>query len=131
MTEKNKYGKERFKGLKESLDLYKESQAIRELEDGSIHYWGKKMNYKSSQWSEFTETFGDDSMGECCGFIKVEVSADRHFSIYISTVKADIISLEELDIGILKKLSRYLNYAINQQGENNDWSNVWFTMDNW
>ena len=114
MTEKNKWGKERFKGLKESLDLYKESQAIRELRGGSIHYWGKKMNYKSSQWSEFTETFGDDSMGECCGFIKVEVSADRHFSIYISTVKADIISLEELDIGILKKLSKYLNYAINQ-----------------
>ena len=96
--EKNKYGKERF----------------RELRDGSIHYWGKKMNYKSSQWSEFTETFGDDSMGECCGHIKVEVFADRHFSIYISTAKADIISLEELDINILKKLSKYLNYAINQ-----------------
>ena len=119
--------------VKDSIDKYKESGAVRKATEerltveaykggGHITYNGMRIHYQEDinyARARFTETFGDEVIikdgekltGECCGHINLEVW-DNEWYLEIETAHATVIELNHLNINILKKLSKFLNYAV-------------------
>tara|TARA_R110000744_G_C19199711_1_gene544818 strand:+ start:400 stop:717 length:318 start_codon:yes stop_codon:yes gene_type:complete len=82
------------------------------FDDGGLFYSGEKSNYDNCTRSKFTESLGEDKLGEILGHIEVEVWDNDGFSLEISDSSQVLIHLEDFDIRILKKLRDYLNYAV-------------------
>ena len=111
----------------DSINEYKESGAIRIRggdKGGCLVYNGMNIDYpeKSFTRAEFIEYIGDEIIrdheegtaeltGECCGHIKIEVWEDE-WHLELETAHADVIEMSHLNINILRKLAKFLNYVV-------------------
>ena len=112
---------------KTGVDNYEKSGAIKKCNDGTIEYNGRKIYYRDYNILKFHHSLGEELVkengevlrNEICGFLDLEVYSDKDnkkipksFTLTVSTAFGDVLSLHDLDIRLLKKLRKFLNYAI-------------------
>ena len=112
---------------KTGVNNYEKSSAIRECNDGTIEYNGRRIEYSDYNILKFHHSLGYELVkengevlrNEICGFFDLEVYSDKDnkklsksFTLNISTAFGSVLAMHDLDIRILKKLSHFLNYAI-------------------
>ena len=68
---------------------------------------------------ELVEEDGELFNGEGCGHIHLEVWGN-YFTLNISTAFGDVLELSDMPIRMLKKLNKFLSYAIDSQATLND-----------
>tara|TARA_R100001594_G_C3866307_1_gene222301 strand:+ start:162 stop:524 length:363 start_codon:yes stop_codon:yes gene_type:complete len=113
-----------MKSVKESIDEYKESGAIIRCEDadgcaGHISISGSRIEYNDYNVKQFHHSLGDevvkidgeDMTGEAVGFLNIEVF-DKDFVMTIETAHTTIVEITDLDNRILKRLAKFLSYAV-------------------
>tara|TARA_R100001463_G_scaffold3117_4_gene12809 strand:+ start:202 stop:552 length:351 start_codon:yes stop_codon:yes gene_type:complete len=113
-----------MRSVQESIDEYKESGAIKRAIDkdnksGHILINGFKIGYDDYNVKRFTHSLGDEIVkidgenirGESVGFLNIEVF-DKDWIMTIETAHTTILEVLHLDNKILKQLSKFLNYAV-------------------
>ena len=118
--------------VKESIDEYKESGAIRRPLDkdnnaAHISINGSNIEYDDYNVKQFHHSLGEEIVtingekmrGETVGFLNIEVF-DKDFVMTIETAHTTILEIIDLDNKILKSLARFLSYATENNKENGD-----------
>ena len=117
-----------MKSVQESIDEYKESGAIRRPIDkdnksGHLVLNGFKIEYDDYNVKKFHHSLGEeivnidgeDMRGEIVGFLNIEVF-DKDWIMTIETAHTTILEVLNLDNKILKRLSKFLSYAVENEG---------------
>ena len=118
-----------MKSVQESIDEYKESGAIRRPLDkdnkaGHLVINGSNIGYNDYNVKQFHHSLGDeiakidgeDMMGEGVGFLNIEVF-DKDWVMTIETAHTTILEIIDLDNRILKRLAKFLSYAVSDDKE--------------
>ena len=113
-----------MRAVQESIDEYKESGAIRRPLDkdnkaGHLVINGFKIEYDDYNVKQFHHSLGEeivnidgeDMRGETIGFLNIEVF-DKDWIMTIETAHTTILEVLHLDNKILKRLSKFLSYAV-------------------
>jgi hypothetical protein len=109
--------------IKKIISPYKESKALGTLSNGSIRmnggYITKEVPYGHSRIVislGAEERKGEPDGGEGMGHLTLEVDCElsKDFNLYIETVHKDgtIFCMENMNLEILYRLKKYLNYAL-------------------
>ena len=115
------------------IENYPESRSIVEHKNkkndtSRIIYNGNKIAYQEGFTRvKFVDSIGDELVkengellrGECCGHIQLEVWGN-YFTLNIETAFGDVVELSDMPIRMLKKLNKFLSFAIDSQPTLND-----------
>ena len=121
-----------MRAVQESIDEYKESGAIRRPIDkdnkaGHLVINGFKIGYDDYNVKQFHHSLGEeivnidgeDMRGETIGFLNIEVF-DKDWIMTIETAHTTILEVLHLDNKILKRLAKFLSYAVADDKEITD-----------
>ena len=121
-----------MRAVQESIDEYKESGAIRRPIDkdnkaGHLVINGFKIEYDDYNVKQFHHSLGEeivnidgeDMRGETVGFLNIEVF-DKDWIMTIETAHTTILEVLHLDNKILKRLAKFLSYAVADDKEITD-----------